>query len=253
MGACLQSCHSSLRGISHEILLLDDDSNHEEQKKIPRILSRFPQARLVASDGARGIEAAVLRLIDSARGSVLAPLSADMRFCSSLWIPMVLVLFRLFRRLNLVFGKTRLVDLKSGRTLGTVGWSPRRGPINTERGQAGVLDGTIRVAGGSVVYRKDWFLKSGGFKPSAGLGPKSDFYLNHLAVLQGSSWYLKQVAAVLLEGRPSYTRKFSAEDYRAFCEKVVNEWEKEGVRLSASQKELYFRTEMEECAKAVAG
>lgn len=252
VNACLQSCRTALRGVSHEILLLDDQSNEEEQKKIPQILARFPSARLVEPGGARGIEAAVLCLIDSARGFLLAPLSADMRFCSNLWIPMVLVLFRLFRRLNLVFGKTRLVDLQSSRTLGVVGWSPHRGSIPAERGRAGVCDGTIRVAGGSVVYRREWFVQSGGFKPSAGLGPKSDFYLNHLAVLQGSSWHLKQVAAVLLEGRPSYTRKFSAEQYLAFCKKVVNEWEKEGIRLSASQRALYLKTEMAECQKAFA-
>lgn len=253
MRGCLKSCQRKLLGIPHEILLIDDHSTQEESKKIPDLLRQFPRVRLVSNEGVHGIMEAVGRLTQHAQAPLLAPLSADMRLLSFRWIVQVLFIFYFFSHIKLVFGKTQLVDVGTRRKLGVVGWSPQKGNIPSALGVQGVCDGSIRVAGGSVVYRKEWFIKSGGFKPEAKLGPKSDFFLNHLAVLQGSSFYCSTIAACLLEGRPSYGNRFKTEDYRLFCQRVLREWEKEGVFLDQKLQEKYLRTEIEEARAVLEG
>ena len=230
----LNSIRKMLKIENHEVILIDDGSDGPNQLMLDKVLHDFPEIRLIRNKQSCGVISSVNRISNEARGDLLVPINADIRFRSRFYLLRISLIFRLNRKVQLSFMKTRSLDQDTGNVQGIVGWAPKKGR-QLYRNVAGLIaDGKIRVAGDACAYRKEWFLKNGGYDES--LGPTADFYINHLAVLQGSAWYNGNIATDNLVRNNSYTSSISAEKYQQLLLKVIAKWEASGIYMSEHEK-----------------
>jgi glycosyltransferase involved in cell wall biosynthesis len=228
----------------YEILLIDDGSNRENQTLIDQIQVAYPELKLIRNPSSLGVIPSVNQLSHLAKGDILIPIDADIRFRTRFYFVYITIIFRIFKRVNFCFAKTRLIDQETGRVQGVVGWASKKGMQNYCNTAELIAQGKIRAAGGGCSYRKQWFLKSGGYDPF--LGPTADFYINHLAILQGSAWYYGKIVTDNLVRAKSYTSSVSAADYRRLMERVITKWEQNGVILASEEKKKLIEYEKNE-------
>jgi dolichol-phosphate mannosyltransferase len=69
----------ALRGFSHEIIIVDDDSPDRTWEEAERLQSNYSQLRVVRRQGEKGLASAVVRGFREARGRVLAVMDADLQ------------------------------------------------------------------------------------------------------------------------------------------------------------------------------
>jgi len=69
----------AVRGIRHEIIVVDDDSPDGTWREAERLRARYPHLRVVRRVGERGLASAVLRGLREARGRVLVAMDADLQ------------------------------------------------------------------------------------------------------------------------------------------------------------------------------
>jgi glycosyltransferase involved in cell wall biosynthesis len=228
----------------YEILLIDDGSNPENQILIKRLQTTYPEVKLVKNDSSLGVIPSVNQVSHLASGDILVPVDADIRFRTRFYLIYITLIFKIFKKINFCFAKTQLVDQETGRVQGVVGWAPKKGWQKYENTAELVAQGKIRAAGGGCSYRKQWFLDSGGYDLS--LGPTADFYINHLAILQGTAWYYGKIVTDNLIRKNSYTSSVTENDYRLLMQKVVDKWALNGVELTESEKHLLIQYEKKE-------
>ena len=228
----------------YEVLLIDDGSNSENQDLITQIQAAYPEVRLVKNNSSFGVIPSVNHISQLASGDILIPVDADIRFRARFYFIYITLIFRIFKRINFCFAKTQLIDQETGRVQGIVGWAPKKRRQKYEKTAELVAQGRIRAAGGGCSYRKQWFLDSGGYDLS--LGPTADFYINHLAILQGTAWYYGKIVTDNLIRKNSYTSSVSSEDYRLLMQKVINKWTLNGVKLTESEQHQLIQYEKEE-------
>jgi glycosyltransferase involved in cell wall biosynthesis len=228
----------------YEILLIDDGSNSENQILIKRLQTAYPEVKLIKNDSSLGVILSVNQVSHLASGDILVPVDADIRFRTRFYLIYITLIFKVFKKINFCFAKTQLVDQETGRVQGVVGWAPKKGWQKYENTAELVAQGKIRAAGGGCSYRKQWFLDSGGYDLS--LGPTADFYINHLAILQGTAWYYGKIVTDNLIRKNSYTSSVTENDYRLLMQKVVNKWALNGVELTESEKHLLIQYEKKE-------
>ena len=228
----------------YEILLIDDGSNRENQALIDQIQDAYPELKLIKNPSSLGVIPSVNKISQLARGDILIPIDADIRFRTRFYFVYITLIFGIFKRVNFCFAKTRLIDQETGRVQGVVGWAPKKGMQNYRNTAELIAQGKVRAAGGGCSYRKQWFLESGGYDPS--LGPTADFYINHLATLQGSAWYYGKIVTDNLIRKGSYTSSVTEHDYRRLMKKVVDKWALNGVKLTESEKHQLIQYEKEE-------
>lgn len=228
----------------YEILLIDDGSNRENQTLIEQTKAAYPELKLIRNPSSLGVIPSVNQLSHLAKGDILIPIDADIRFRTRFYFVYITIIFRIFKRVNFCFAKTRLIDQETGRVQGVVGWASKKGMQNFCNTAELIAQGKIRAAGGGCSYRKQWFLKSGGYDPS--LGPTADFYINHLAILQGSAWYYGKIVTDNLVRTNSYTSSVSAADYCRLMQRVITKWEQNGVILTLEEKKKLIEYEKNE-------
>jgi len=228
----------------HEILLIDDGSNPENQTLIDQIQDAYPELKLIKNTSSLGVIPSVNKISQLARGDILIPIDADIRFRTRFYFVYITLIFGIFKRVNFCFAKTRLIDQETGRVQGVVGWAPKKGMQKYRNTAELIARGKIRSAGGGCSYRKKWFLESGGYDPA--LGPTADFYINHLAILQGSAWYCGKIVSDNLIRKGSYTSSVTEHDYRRLTKKAVDKWALNGVKLTESEKHQLIQYEKEE-------
>jgi len=228
----------------YEILLIDDGSNRENQSLIDQIQNAYPELKLIKNPSSLGVIPSVNQICQMARGDILLPVDADIRFRTRFYLLYITLIFRIFKRINFCFAKTQLIDQETGRVQGVVGWAPKKRWQKYERTAELFAQGKIRAAGGGCSYRKQWFLDSGGYDPY--LGPTADFYINHLAILQGTAWYYGRIVTDNLIRKNSYTSSVSSEDYRLLMQKVIHKWTLNGVKLTESEQHQLIQYEKEE-------
>ena len=228
----------------YEILLIDDGSNTENQVLIQQIQFAYPEVKLVKNPISCGVIPSVNYISKVASGDILIPVDADIRFRTRFYFIYIAFVFMAFKRVNFCFAKTRLIDQETGCVQGVVGWAPKRRFQEYPNTAELIARGKIRVAGGGCSYRKEWFLSNGGYDLS--LGPTADFYINHLAVLQGSAWYYGKVVTDNLIRKNSYTSSVTEDDYRQFMLKVIEKWTNKGIRLTEAEKLQLIQYERKE-------
>jgi len=228
----------------YEILLIDDGSNSENQTLIEQTKAAHPEVKLIRNPSSLGVIPSVNQISHLAKGDILIPIDADIRFRTRFYFIYITLIFRIFKRVNFCFAKTRLIDQETERVQGVVGWAPKKGMQKYRNTAELIARGKIRAAGGGCSYRKKWFLESGGYDPS--LGPTADFYINHLAILQGSAWYYGKIVTNNLVRKNSYTSSVSAADYRRLMERVITKWEQNGVILTSEEKTNLIKYEKKE-------
>ena len=242
--ALLDSIRRMFKIGSYEIILVDDGSDLTNQQILSNVVSKYPEITLLKNENTLGVIASVNRISKAARGDLLIPINADIRFRSRFYLFYIIFVFSIFRSIQFCFMKTRSLDQDTGKVHGVVGWAPKKGRQSYKNVAELVASGIIRVAGDACAYRKEWFIKSGGYDES--LGPTADFYINHLAVLQGSAWYSGKIATDNLVRANSYTSSVSAEKYEQLMLMVVDKWEASGIHISEKEKKKlasYERTE----------
>ena len=69
----------ALRGLSHEIIVVDDDSPDGTWQEAERLRASYPELRVVRRIGERGLASAVVRGFREARGQVLVVMDADLQ------------------------------------------------------------------------------------------------------------------------------------------------------------------------------
>jgi len=227
-----------------EILLIDDGSNRENKTLIDQIQDAYPELKLIKNPSSLGVIPSVNKISQLASGDILVPVDADIRFRTRFYFIYITLIFKIFKRVNFCFAKTRLIDQEKGCVQGVVGWAPKRGMQKYRNTAELIARGKIRAAGGGCSYRKKWFLESGGYDPS--LGPTADFYINHLAILQESAWYYGKIVSDNLIRKGSYTSSVTEHDYRRLMQKVVDKWALNGVTLTESEKHQLIQYEKEE-------
>lgn len=232
-----------------EIILFDDCSNPKWKNKIQLIKKRFKFVRIFKNNKFRGINQGISHLVPKARAEIIAPFAADMRIDRILWYCIAALIFKFRKDINLIFGKTKIFDLKTNKQIGLVGWTSKKNKIPKSIAGKEVTEGRIRVAGGSVVYRKKWFLENGGYSPGKELGSLSDYYINHLAVLQGSSYYLSGTPSTLFERPQSFSKKFSARAVLKNLNQVIELWDLNGALISKQMKRKLLCFEKKELNK----
>ena len=240
----LNSIRKLIKIGKYEILLIDDGSNSENQTLIDQVQAAYPELKLIKNTSSLGVIPSVNKISQLARGDILIPIDADIRFRTRFYFVYITLIFGIFRRVNFCFAKTRLIDQETGRVQGVVGWASKKGMQNYCNTAELIAQGKIRAAGGGCSYRKQWFLKSGGYDPF--LGPTADFYINHLAILQGSAWYYGKIVTDNLVRAKSYTSSVSAADYRRLMERVITKWEQNGVILTSEEKKNLIEYEKNE-------
>jgi len=218
----------------YEVLLVDDCSDSANQKLVSAIENMYPEITLLRNDKSLGVIGSVNKISKLARGDLLIPINADIRFRSRFYFIYISLLFRICKSIQFCFMKTRSLDQDTGRVQGVVGWAPKKGRQTYQNVGELVVSGKIRVAGDACAYRKEWFLKNGGYDES--LGPTADFFINHLAVLQGSAWYDGKIATDNLVRSNSYTSSICAEKYQQLMLLVIAKWEAGGINLSEIEK-----------------
>ena len=228
----------------YEVLLIDDGSNSENQDLITQIQAAYPEVRLVKNNSSLGVIPSVNKICQLAKGDILVPVDADIRFRTRFYFFYITLIFKIFKRVNFCFAKTRLIDQETGRVQGVVGWAPKKGMQKYRNTAELIARGKIRAAGGGCSYRKQWFLDNGGYDLS--LGPTADFYINHLAILQGTAWYYGKIVTDNLIRKNSYTSSVTENDYRLLMQKVVDKWALNGVKLTESEKHQLIQYEKEE-------
>ena len=228
----------------YEILLIDDGSNPENQTLIDQIQDAYPELKLIRNPSSLGVIPSVNKISHLAKGDILIPIDADIRFRTRFYFIYITLIFRIFKRVNFCFAKTRLIDQETGRVQGVVGWAPKKGMQKYCNTAKLIAQGKIRAAGGGCSYRKKWFLEGGGYDPL--LGPTADFYINHLAILQGTAWYYGKMVTDNLIRRNSYTSSVTEDDYQRLMQKVVNKWAINGVKLTESEERQLIQYEKEE-------
>ena len=228
----------------YEILLIDDGSNIENLTLIDQIQAAYPELKLIRNPSSLGVIPSVNQISQLAKGDILVPVDADIRFRTRFYFIYITLVFRIFSRVNFCFAKTRLIDQETGSVQGVVGWAPKKGRQKYLNTGELVARGKIRVAGGGCSYRKEWFLENGGYDPL--LGPTADFYINHLAILQGNAWYYGKIVTDNLIRKDSYTSSVTEDDYRRLMQKVVNKWAVNGVELTESEKHQLIQYEKRE-------
>lgn len=228
----------------YEVLLIDDGSNSENQDLITQIQAAYPEVRLVKNNSSLGVIPSVNQISKLAIGDILVPVDADIRFRTRFYLLYITLIFRIFKRINFCFAKTQLIDQETGLVQGIVGWAPKKRWQKYEKTAELVAQGKIRAAGGGCSYRKQWFLDNGGYDPS--LGPTADFYINHLAILQGTAWYYGKIVTDNLIRKNSYTSSVSSEEYRLLMQKVIHKWTLNGVKLTESEQQQLIQYEKEE-------
>lgn len=242
--ALLNSIRRLIKVGKFEILLIDDGSNCENQTLIEQIKAAYPELKLIKNPSSRGVIPSVNEISHLAKGDILVPVDADIRFRTRFYFIYITLIFRIFKRVNFCFAKTQLVDQETGSVQGVVGWAPKKRWQKYKNTAELVARGKIRAAGGGCSYRKQWFLDSGGYDLS--LGPTADFYINHLAILQGTAWYYGKIVTDNLIRKNSYTSSVTEHDYRLLMQKVVDKWALNGVELTESEKHLLIQYEKEE-------
>jgi len=242
--ALLNSIRKLYKFGKYEVLLIDDGSNSENQTLIEQTKAVYPELKLIKNPVSLGVIPSVNKISHLAKGDILIPIDADIRFRTRFYFIYITLIFRIFKRVNFCFAKTRLIDQETGCVQGVVGWAPKKGMQKYRNTAELVARGKIRVAGGGCSYRKEWFLANGGYDPL--LGPTADFYINHLAILQGNAWYYKKIVTDNLIRKDSYTSSVTEGDYRRLMQKVVSKWAINGVELSESEKHQLIQYEKEE-------
>lgn len=74
----LETAHGALGDISHEILVVDDNSPDETWRIVQEFSIRNPWARILRRTDERGLSSAVIRGWENARGEILGVMDADM-------------------------------------------------------------------------------------------------------------------------------------------------------------------------------
>jgi len=240
----LNSIRRLIKVGKYEILLIDDGSNIENQTLIDQTKAAYPELKLIRNPASLGVIPSVNKISHLAKGDILIPIDADIRFRTRFYFIYITLIFRIFKRVNFCFAKTRLIDQETGRVQGVVGWAPKKRWQKYKNKAELIAQGKIRAAGGGCSYRKEWFLKNGGYDPL--LGPTADFYINHLAVLQGTAWYYGKIVTDNLIRKNSYTSSVTEDDYRRLMQNVVDKWALNGVKLTESEKSQLIQYEKEE-------
>lgn len=229
---------------SYEVILIDDGSDLANQRVLSNVVMKYPELTLLRNEKTLGVIASVNRISKVARGDLLIPINADIRFRSRFYFIYITLVFSIFKSIHFCFMKTRSLDQETGELHGVVGWAPKKGRQSYQNVVELVANGTIRVAGDACAYRKEWFLKSGGYDES--LGPTADYYINHLAVLQGSAWYNGKIATDNLVRANSYSSSVSAEKYEQLMTLVIAKWEASGITITQKEKQLLVEYERSE-------
>lgn len=73
----LPRLQEALRGIPHEIIIVDDDSPDGTWRKAEELQTTFPDLRVIRRRGERGLSSAVVTGFRAARGEILAVMDAD--------------------------------------------------------------------------------------------------------------------------------------------------------------------------------
>jgi glycosyltransferase involved in cell wall biosynthesis len=99
----------------YEILLIDDGSNPENQTLIDQIQDAYPELKLIKNTSSLGVIPSVNKISQLARGDILIPIDADIRFRTRFYFVYITLIFGIFKRVNFCFAKTRLIDQETGR------------------------------------------------------------------------------------------------------------------------------------------
>ncbi len=79
VAAFVRAVSEALRGVEHEILIVDDDSPDMTWQVAEGLRAGFPQVRVVRRQGERGLSASVMDGFSAARGEAVACIDADLQ------------------------------------------------------------------------------------------------------------------------------------------------------------------------------
>jgi glycosyltransferase involved in cell wall biosynthesis len=222
VGDLLKSIDRTFKLFDYEIILVDDFSTSDERRKAFRYLSKYEKLRVIYNKKHQGIEASMNNAVLQAKGSIIIPVDADLRFVWPLYFLYLHMLFKFRPEVSFCFMKSKGIDSQTFKTLGIVGWAPKSGLQQGEKLLKDVIEKKIHVAGGATSYKRKWFIKNGGYQKE--FGPAADFYINQKAVLQKKAWYLGKVATINLIDKKSETSKYSYRKYIKISKRILSRW-----------------------------
>jgi glycosyltransferase involved in cell wall biosynthesis len=222
VGDLLKSIDKTFKLFDYEIILVDDFSTCEERRKALQYLSKYEKLKVIYNEKHVGIEGSMNLAVLKAKGSIIIPVDADLRFVWPLYFLCLHMLFKFRPEVCFCFMKSKGIDSQTFKTLGIVGWAPKSGLQRGENLLKDVIEKRIHVAGGATSYKRKWFIKNGGYQKQ--FGPAADFYLNQKAVLQKKAWYLGKVASINLVDKKSETSKYTFRKYIQISKKILSRW-----------------------------
>jgi len=222
VGDLLKSIDKIIKLFEYEIILVDDLSTPDERRKAFQYLGRYEKLRVIYNKKHMGIEGSMNKAVLQAQGSIIIPVDADLRFVWPLYFLYLHMLFKFRREVSFCFMKSKVIDSETFKTHGIVGWAQKSGLQEGENLLKDVIEKKIHVAGGATSYKREWFIKNGGYQKE--FGPAADFYLNQKAVLQKKAWYLGKVATINLADKKSETSKYSYRKYIQISKKILSRW-----------------------------
>ena len=229
----LTSINKTFKTFDYEIILVDDFSASEERRKVLQYLSKYEKLKVIYNEKHVGIEGSMNMAVLKAKGSIILPVDADLRFVWPLYFLYLHMLFKFRPQVSFCFMKSKSIDSQTFRTLGIVGWAPKSGLQQSKDLLKDVIEKRIHVAGGATAYKRKWFIENGGYQKE--FGPAADFYLNQKAVLQKKAWYLGKVATINLVDKKSETSKYSYRKYIRISKRILSKW---AVTKAVDQKDL---------------
>ena len=233
VGDLLKSIDKTFKLFDYEIILVDDFSTSEEKRKALHYLSKYEKLKVIYNEKHVGIEGSMNMAVLEAKGSIIIPVDADLRFVWPLYFLYLHMLFKFRPEVCFCFMKSKGIDSQTFKTLGIVGWAPKSGLQQGENLLKDVIEKRIHVAGGATSYKRKWFIKNGGYRKE--FGPAADFYINQKAVLQKKAWYLGKVATINLVDKKSETSKYSYRKYIQISKRILSKW---AVTKAVDQKDL---------------
>ena len=97
--ALLDSIRRMFKIGSYEIILVDDGSDLTNQQILSNVVSKYPEITLLKNENTLGVIASVNRISKAARGDLLIPINADIRFRSRFYLFYIIFVFSILRKL----------------------------------------------------------------------------------------------------------------------------------------------------------
>ena len=176
-----------------EIIFVDDCSSDNSKQVLLKHSSLDPRISVIFLKENMGVENAVKVGCDLAKGELLFATGADDFFVWPDYFSCALVAFNDYPDISGYFGKTRMVDSASMKTIGTMGHCIREGFISPKEVVDGFLMGKIFIPGSSSIWKKKYIDQIGGYPKN--MGPMLDYYLNHLLPSLHGVYFENQIVA----------------------------------------------------------